>query len=161
MGRIAMAIGLAPVLLLAPPWYGVFILLMIAATDVLDGHLARRRGEVTALGAALDPIADKLVAIAALSAYIADGRIEGIHLIPALAILFREALVAGLREAAAGKVALPVSRAAKLKTALQFVAFSILAVPQAASVGLALLWVAGGLTLITGGSYLRLFVQKL
>ena len=41
--------------------WGVLILLVAAATDAMDGYLARKRGEITTLGILLDPIADKLL----------------------------------------------------------------------------------------------------
>ena len=46
--------------------WGVAIFLVAAATDALDGFVARRRGQVTALGTLLDPVADKLLVSAAL-----------------------------------------------------------------------------------------------
>ncbi|CAK0858251.1 unnamed protein product [Prorocentrum cordatum] len=68
-----------------------------AATDALDGYLARRWGQTTSLGALLDPLADKLLVTAALLVLVehaAHPAVTG----PAVAILFRELSVSGLRE---------------------------------------------------------------
>ena len=86
-------------------------------------------------------------------AFTADGTLSGIHAMAALLILLREALVSGLRESG-GTGSLPVSRIAKWKTALQFVAFSLLCFGPSIP-ALAALWVAAALTVATGADYLR------
>ncbi|MEO8175554.1 MAG: CDP-alcohol phosphatidyltransferase family protein, partial [Sphingomicrobium sp.] len=86
-----------------------------------------------------------------------------LHIIPALIILLREIIVSGLREFLAGsQVSVPVSALAKWKTTLQLVALGALilggAFPDQLWVhdtGLASLWAAAALTLITGYDYLR------
>lgn len=153
LGRIVLALVLAPAILTLPPLVGAAILVLTAVTDYLDGAVARARNEVSALGAALDPIADKLVAVSALIAFVAAGTLTGPHLIPVLGILLRETLIAGLREAAAGSGTLAVSRLAKWKTAVQFAAFILLCF-GATPLALGLLWAAAALTVWTGGAYL-------
>ncbi len=89
--------------------------------------------------------------------------IEGIHIIAALIILLREIFVSGLREFLAPlNVSMPVSRLAKWKTSFQLIALGALilggAVPQhewVHTLGLASLWLAAALTLVTGYDYLR------
>jgi CDP-diacylglycerol--glycerol-3-phosphate 3-phosphatidyltransferase/cardiolipin synthase len=89
--------------------------------------------------------------------------IHGLHIVPALVILIREIAVSGLREFLAGlQVSIPVSALAKWKTTLQLVALGALilgeAVPQwpwIHLVGLASLWGAAALTMVTGWDYLR------
>lgn len=105
-----------------------FVLFMAAAlTDWLDGYLARRLDQRSALGAMMDPIADKLLVAAVLAMLIADKTLSGLDVISAVLILCREVLVSGLREALAPKgVSLPVSRLAKWKTAIQLGAIGIL-----------------------------------
>ncbi len=139
---------------------GVFI--AASLTDWLDGWLARRLGVVSAFGRLLDPIADKLLVTAVLFALVADGRLAGIHLAAAIAIVGRELLVSGLREylAATGAGGLAVTGPAKWKTAAQMVGLTaLLAVPLVPGTdavhlaGLAGLWVAAGLTVWTGWLY--------
>src|SRR5688572_3355708 len=79
---------------------GVVIFLVAAATDALDGWLARRRGEVTTLGILLDPIADKLLTSSAFISLVELG------LAPAWMIVLivgREFAVSGMRSVAAAK----------------------------------------------------------
>ena len=90
-------------------------------------------------------------------------------LIAALVILLREIAVSGLREFLAGlQVSLPVSRLAKWKTTLQLVAFGALilsgALPAIGFVkvtGLAALWGAAALTVVTGWDYLRVGIKHM
>jgi phosphatidylglycerophosphate synthase len=93
-----------------------------------------------------------------------DHTLEGIHLVPAFVILFREILVSGLREFLAGAdVSLPVTRMAKVKTAVQVAAIAALIASSATermlpgvTIGaLVGMWVAAGLTFYTGYAYLR------
>jgi cardiolipin synthase len=90
--------------------------------------------------------------------------IQDIHFLAALIIMCREILVSGLREYLMElRVSLPVSTLAKFKTTLQMVALGFLlsdeagktVIAQAHVIGLALLWLAAALTLITGYDYLR------
>lgn len=88
-------------------WFGIssyalaiVIFLVAALTDILDGHLARRRNQVSTLGKFLDPIADKLLISAALIVLVEK------HLAPSWAvviILGREFIVTGLRSIAASE----------------------------------------------------------
>ncbi|MEM8786310.1 MAG: CDP-alcohol phosphatidyltransferase family protein, partial [Pseudomonadota bacterium] len=114
-------------LALSAPWAPLlaFCLFVTAAvTDFLDGYLARRWQAATALGAALDPIADKVLIAVTLIMLAGTDLLGGLHLIPAAVILGREFLVAGLRESLAltrGR-SLPILDIAKWKTSFQFVA---------------------------------------
>lgn len=136
---------------------------LAAVTDYLDGYLARAQGAVSRLGIFLDPIADKIMVAAVVLMLVATRDIAGPHIIPALVILLREIAVSGLREFLGGiQVSVPVSRLAKWKTTLQLAALGALilagALPGAAWVhdaGLAGLWAAAALTLVTGWDYLR------
>lgn len=133
-----------------------------AATDWLDGRIARVRGEVSALGAALDPIADKLFVVAGLVLLIRSGAISGAGVVAALAIILREMLVSGLREAVGQRGGdLPVSTLAKYKTAAQLAALAVLiaAAPggpvglSAAPLAAGALWAAAVLTIWSGADY--------
>ncbi|MBP5699007.1 MAG: CDP-diacylglycerol--glycerol-3-phosphate 3-phosphatidyltransferase [Alphaproteobacteria bacterium] len=134
--------------------------LFIAAsiTDYYDGKLARARGEVSAFGRLLDPIADKLLVASALVVFLAKpNAIHPISYIPVFVILCRELLVAGLREFLREvNVGLPVTRLAKWKTGFQMTALSMLFFKGWfiwGELGEILLWVAGILTFITGYQY--------
>ena len=166
----ASRIGLIPVItglfFVGTPWasWAALALYILAAiTDFFDGWLARRWQVVSPLGRFLDPIADKLLIAAVLVLLVAFGRLEGVHIIPAILILMREITVSGLREFLAPfDVRLPVTRLAKWKTTLQMVAtgFLILGPHGPADLpimetGVILLWIAAPLTLWTGIDYLR------
>ena len=155
-----------------PGFYGdviPFALFVLASfTDFLDGLLARMYKEESKLGELLDPIADKIIVATALILLVMDGTIKNYEVIAAIIILTREILVSGLREfLAIGKIKLPVSNLAKLKTFLQMFAISILLTGEtgnkvinfqdynAQTIGIILLWLSAFLTLYTGYEYLR------
>lgn len=152
LARILLALVLGPLILALPGTYAAMLILLAGITDFLDGWLARKRGEETPLGAALDPIADKLVAVSALIAFSVNGTLDGIHLMAVFIILLRETLIAGLREAAAGTTSLSVSTLAKWKTTIQFITFFALCFGPSA-IALGLLWTAAVLTFWTGLGY--------
>lgn len=140
----------------------ILSLFVIAAiSDWLDGYLARQMQVISSIGRMLDPIADKLLVAGCLIALAADRGADSLFMLPALAILFREILVSGLREyLAADEVVVPVTLLAKWKTAVQMTALGCLigapALPIAASIemiGLVILWVSAAMTVITGWQY--------
>ncbi|MFY9731352.1 MAG: CDP-diacylglycerol--glycerol-3-phosphate 3-phosphatidyltransferase [Candidatus Acidiferrales bacterium] len=100
--------------------WGVLILLVAAATDVMDGYIARKRREITTLGILLDPIADKLLISAAFISLVEMG------LVPAwmvVIIIGREFIVVGLREIASVEgLVIPASALGKTKMILQVLA---------------------------------------
>lgn len=129
------------------------LFLVACATDWLDGYLARAWEAQSSIGRFLDPIADKLLVATALMLLVNAGRAD---VIPAIAIVCREILVSGLREFLAEiRVGVPVSRLAKWKTGVQMAAIAILLGWPGWALGDALLWIAAGLTLITGYAYLQ------
>ena len=155
-----------------PGFYGdiiPFIIFLIASfTDFLDGLLARMFKEESKLGELLDPIADKIIVATALLLLVMNSTIKNYEVIAAIIILTREILVSGLREfLAKGKIKLPVSNLAKLKTFLQMFAIAILLTGEtgnkilnfqdynAQTIGIILLWLSAFLTLYTGYEYLR------
>ncbi len=126
VGRIA----LIPVfVILTPerPVLGVFFFLLAAATDFFDGYLARRNSQVTKLGIILDPIADKLLVIAALVLLVDMIRISSWV---AIVIILREFLVTTLRFVALSKgIVMPAEQSGKAKTVLQMTAIALLLMP--------------------------------
>jgi cardiolipin synthase len=143
---------------------------IVGITDYFDGLLARAQGQISRLGQFLDPIADKIMVAAVIIMLMASRRANGeppilqdFNVIPALVILLREIIVSGLREFLADlQVSMPVSRLAKWKTTFQLVALGALILGGALPaqewvhlVGVASLWAAAALTLVTGWDYLR------
>ena len=171
IGRII----IVPIFVIAfylPGFYGdliPFTLFVIASfTDFLDGLLARMFKEESKLGELLDPIADKIIVATALTLLVMDGTIKNFEVVAAIIILTREIIISGLREfLAKGKINMPVSSLAKLKTFLQMFAIAILLTGEtgntifnfqdynAQTIGIILLWLSAFLTLYTGYDYLR------
>ena len=127
------------------------VFLLAAATDALDGYLARSRREITRFGQLIDPIADKLLITAALLALVEAGLVSTWV---ALIILGREFAVSGLRILAApeGKV-IPASLWGKIKTVSQIVA--VMAFFLGISWAPVLMWVAVVATVLSGVRYFQ------
>jgi cardiolipin synthase len=145
-------------------WESLALFLLAAATDWFDGYMARRLNQGSTLGRMLDPIADKLLVAAAIILLVATGGITGWPIAAALAILMREIAVSGFREHLAPLgVIVPVSRLAKWKTASQLVAMVVLIAPveRLQPFGVALLWIAAAVTVVTGWNYFRATVKSL
>ncbi|MBE7089219.1 MAG: CDP-diacylglycerol--glycerol-3-phosphate 3-phosphatidyltransferase [Clostridiales bacterium] len=140
------------------------IFALAAATDFLDGYIARKYNLVTNLGKFLDPIADKVLVSTALIIMLVP--IGGVLIMPYYAsiavaiILARELIVSGFRIVAASKnVIMAADQAGKWKTFITDIAILVLLIgadinPETYSVmnivGLALLGVATVLTIISG-----------
>lgn len=141
--------------------FAAVLFIVASITDYFDGYLARARGEVSAFGRLLDPIADKLLVASALVVLLAkpDMLVTKLSYIPVVVILCREILVSGLREFLMEvKVGMPVTRLAKWKTGFQMTALSMLLLKGVwlwGGIGEILLWVAGVLTFITGYQYFQ------
>ena len=152
--RIGGTVQLPGFLMEDPPAWGdvlagaVFV--VAALTDSFDGYIARRHRLVTTLGKFIDPLADKVLVIAAMIALVE------LHRIPAwivLVIITREFVVTGLRLVAAAEgVVIAASRGGKIKTVFQIAALTmlILKIPG----GMALMWIATALTVWSGMEYL-------
>jgi len=143
---------------------GVVIFLTAAATDWLDGYLARRRGEVTTLGKLLDPIADKLLTSSAFIALVELG------LAPAwmvVVIVGREFAVSGMRNIAATRgVVMAASKWGKIKMVAQIVAITLLILSnslerwvQYGNLGRGALWIVMLLAIYSMIEYFRGFVK--
>ncbi len=139
------------------------IFILAAITDGLDGHYARKLGQTSALGAFLDPVADKLMIAVVLVLLVEDQPSIWLAL-PAAIIIGREITISALREwmaelGASSKVA--VSGYGKLKTICQMVALGFLiyhndlfGIPIY-SIGMVLLYIASILTLWSMYLYLQ------
>src|SRR5277367_204719 len=147
-------------------FWGVLILLTAAATDWLDGYLARRRSEVTTLGILLDPIADKLLISAAFVSLV------DMHLVPAwmvVIIIGREFTVLGLRNIASAEgFTIAASLLGKTKMVLQVCAVAVLIAgarqeqhPLLNRLGLFLLWLVVISALVSAAQYFLKFWGQL
>jgi CDP-diacylglycerol---glycerol-3-phosphate 3-phosphatidyltransferase len=144
-----------------------------SATDWLDGYLARRMGIVTMLGKFLDPIADKLMVMAALIMILPFGRVPAWMV---LVILGREIIITGLRGIASSEgIIIAASRLGKYKTIFQIVAILGLLLhydyywffgienpylnANMHNVGIFFLWIATIITIWSGIDYLVRFLK--
>jgi CDP-diacylglycerol--glycerol-3-phosphate 3-phosphatidyltransferase len=131
------------VVLVSNEFLALSIFLIAAATDLLDGYLARRWGQITTVGMLLDPIADKLLISAALVSLVQ------IHRVPAwmvVLIIGREFAVTGLRSIAAAEgYTIHASDLGKTKMITQVIAISmiLLSIRWEALQGFAMLWMWG------------------
>lgn len=135
---------------------GLFVL--AAASDRLDGWLARRSGQVTDLGKLLDPIADKLLVGSAL---VLLSWLGDLWWVVTVVVLVRELGITVMRFFLLRYVVLPASRGGKLKTVLQAVAISLYLLPLSALpavVGVVAAVAMGAavlVTVLTGAAYVR------
>jgi CDP-diacylglycerol--glycerol-3-phosphate 3-phosphatidyltransferase len=142
--------------------FALVIFLAAAGTDLLDGYLARRWGQVTTVGTLLDPIADKLLISAALISLV------DIHQIPAwmvILIIGREFAVSGLRSiAAAAGYTIEASELGKTKMVAQVaaIAFVIAGIRMTAlrEVGMLAMWAVVLFALVSAADYFRKFWRK-
>ena len=129
-----------------------------AASDRLDGWLARRSGQVTDLGKLLDPIADKLLVGTAL---VLLSWLGDLPWVVTVVVLVRELGITVMRFFLLRYVVLPASRGGKLKTVLQSVAIALYVLPLAhlpAAVEVLAAVVMGAavlVTVVTGLDYVR------
>ncbi|GAB4169898.1 MAG: CDP-diacylglycerol--glycerol-3-phosphate 3-phosphatidyltransferase [Rickettsiaceae bacterium] len=139
---------------------GGIIFAVASLTDFFDGYLARKYNLVSSFGKMFDPIADKVLVGCVLVMLVKDSRADEV---PCLLILAREFVVAGLREFLAQvRVSVPVSRVAKIKTAIQMTSITMLIIGPAGSgikhldlIGNISIWIAAILTIVSGYSYLK------
>src|SRR5277367_2514537 len=139
--------------------FALAVFLAAAATDLLDGFLARRWGQVTTVGTLLDPIADKLLVSAALVSLV------DIHRAPAwivILIIGREFAVSGLRSIAASSgYTIRASELGKTKMAAQVAAIALVIAgkrwPELDQLALAAMWVVMLFAVVSAADYFRKF----
>jgi CDP-diacylglycerol--glycerol-3-phosphate 3-phosphatidyltransferase len=125
---------------------------LAAFTDGLDGYIARSRDSVTTFGKLMDPLADKLLIVAALVALVSLGRLAAWV---AMVIIAREVAVTGLRVVAAEQgVVISASWLGKVKTILQVAAVFALILWESSPLGVDLLvYAAVAATVVSGADY--------
>ncbi|WP_446831861.1 CDP-diacylglycerol--glycerol-3-phosphate 3-phosphatidyltransferase [Candidatus Foliamicus sp.] len=163
--RIVAVPGVVAIYLLPVPWAQPAAGLLFAAaalTDWLDGWVARRFDQGSRFGAFLDPVADKLLVIAALLVLV-QSKPSVVLVLVAIVIIGREVAVSALREwmAVLGKRGrVDVIQLAKYKSILQMVALSCMLyeaplwILPVYPLGYALLLISAALTLLTGALYM-------
>ena len=139
------------------------VFILAAATDWLDGYLARRLNQMSAFGEFLDPVADKLIVAGALIVLVWLQRVD---MLVALIIIGREIAISALREwmAKVGQAkSVAVAFIGKLKTVSQMIAIPLLlyheeltlGLPDAQWLGTVLINIAAVLTVVSMLYYLR------
>lgn len=146
------------------PLLGIAIFLAASLTDFFDGYLARRSGQITKFGIILDPIADKILVIAALILLVDMVKISAWI---AIIIIAREFVVTGLRVVALSKnIVIPAETGGKLKTVSQMTAIVLLLLPGGIGgfdfydAGLVLIYIALVLAVISGVKYTASFWRQ-
>jgi len=142
------------------------IFVIAAVSDLLDGYIARRTGQVTTLGKLLDPIADKLLVLSALILLV---NVDRVSALVAILVIAREVAVTGIRAIAAGEGMIIAAEATgKYKMALQVVAITLLILEGTSLAELGNLHLAGMATLylslvlgyVSGGQYVWSFWKQ-
>lgn len=135
-------------------WGTFTFALILAATDGVDGFIARRQGS-TRSGAFLDPLADKALVLGAMFALVAT---EAMWWVPVAIIAVRELVISVYRSWWGRRgLAVPASPMGKAKTFTQALAIGAVIAPATAhhiGLGQALLWASVALTVVSGAQYL-------
>jgi CDP-diacylglycerol--glycerol-3-phosphate 3-phosphatidyltransferase len=168
-------IVLIPVFLYVTPisnLLGLLVFCIAAVTDTLDGYLARRSGDITKFGIIMDPIADKILVIAALILLV---DMDKVSIWAAAIIIAREFIVTGLRVVALSKdIVIAAELGGKLKTTTQMAAIIALIIVldpryrwdiiggfDLFDLGTVLLWISIVLSVVSGVQYMVIFWRKI
>jgi CDP-diacylglycerol--glycerol-3-phosphate 3-phosphatidyltransferase len=143
--------------------WGVLILTAAAATDMMDGYIARKRREITTLGILLDPIADKLLISAAFISLVEMGLIQAWMVV---VIIGREFIVMGLREIASVEgLVIPASALGKTKMILQVLAGCAVILtanhPELKTLGTILVWLVVLSAVVSAIHYFQVFWSQI
>ncbi len=136
-------------------YFAALVFVLASVTDFFDGYIARMFNQITALGQIIDPLADKMLTLAAFLGLIVLQRADvwAIFL-----ILSREFFITGLRVVAVGEgKEISSSMAGKVKTVSQMFAIGFLTMNWPG--GEALLWIAVAITLYSGYEYIREYAK--
>jgi CDP-diacylglycerol--glycerol-3-phosphate 3-phosphatidyltransferase len=143
-------------------WLALGIFLSAAATDMLDGYLARRWGQVTTIGTLLDPIADKLLISAALIALV---QVRAVPAWMVILIVGREFAISGLRSIAAAEgYTIRASDLGKTKMVAQVGAISVALLstrhPVLQAGAYWMMWLVVMFAILSAVGYFRKFWRK-
>jgi len=139
------------------------IFLVAGATDLLDGYLARRWGQVTTVGTLLDPIADKLLVSAALVSLVQIQVLPGWM---AILVIGREFAMSGLRSIAAAEgYVIKANDLGKLKLVTQVLAISLLMISirwlAVRRIAIAAMWAVVVFSVVSAAVYFRKFWKQI
>jgi CDP-diacylglycerol--glycerol-3-phosphate 3-phosphatidyltransferase len=143
--------------------FAASIFMAASLTDLLDGYLARKRGQVTTLGALLDPVADKLLIS---SAFISLVQLQIVPAWMVVIIIGREFAVSGLRSIASSQgFTIDVSKTGKIKMATQVAAITLMILgiqhPLFKTLGGIALWMVVLFATWSAYEYFRTFWTKI
>ncbi|ASM38702.1 MAG: CDP-diacylglycerol--glycerol-3-phosphate 3-phosphatidyltransferase [Campylobacter sputorum] len=138
-------------------YFATLVFVIASITDFFDGYIARNWKQTTKLGEIIDPLADKMLTLAAFMGLMMIGRANpwAVYL-----ILVREFFITGFRVfLASDGVKVAASMTGKVKTVFQMIAIGFLCMNWYG--GLVLLWIAVGLTLYSGFEYINGYCKHL
>lgn len=145
----------------ASSYIAVAIFIVASMTDWVDGYIARKYNQITTFGKFLDPLADKLLVIAAALVLIERGDMGSV---PAFIIVARELIVTSLRIVAMGEgIVIAAQKSGKAKTFIQMVGTVFLFTPLryiapfGISLGTVVVWIMAAITVISGIEYFKSF----
>lgn len=138
-------------------YFASLLFVLASATDFFDGYIAREWNQMTMLGAILDPLADKMLTLAAFLGLMMIGEASAWAI---YIIIVRELFITGIRTVAVSEgLSVKASWAGKIKTVLQMIAIGFLLMHW--PFGTELLWLAVAITLYSGFEYLWGFRKAL
>ncbi len=127
------------------------VFIIASLTDAADGYIARKRGIVTNLGKFIDPLADKILVVAALISLVELQRLPAWMVV---IIVSREFIVSGVRMVAASDgIIIAASKGGKIKTVTQIVAICLM-IFNVPYIAIPAMWLAMILTVSSGMDYL-------
>lgn len=138
-------------------YFASMVFVIASATDFFDGYIAREWNQKTKLGAIIDPLADKMITIAAFLGLMVSGEASAWAI---YIIIIRELFITGIRTVAVAEgLNIQASLAGKVKTVMQMIAIGFLLMHW--PFGVELLWLAVALTVYSGTEYLWSFRKAL
>ncbi len=154
--RIIIALPIAGLILTDQIWIALTLFIVASITDLLDGYVARSKGEEGNLGKLLDPFADKILVIATLIALVENGMVKAL---PVILITARELTISFLRSlATAHGVIMSASILGKIKAFLEFTA--IILILGGLPFGSLALWSAVAFAYLSLYDYIREYIRS-
>ncbi len=154
--RILIALPVVGAILTDQMTLALLLFILGALSDLLDGKVARDRGEEGSFGKLIDPFADKVLVISSMIALVEVGTVKSL---PVILITIRELAISFLRSVAVGHgLVIPASTLGKSKTLLEMVAVVLLL--KGFEIGSAVLWSAVALAYISLYDYIRSYIRS-